>query len=333
MFINLNNITIKLYNDSKQFTEDDIQYFQKYVEESKIINNKNNFLKLNNKIFGFDEKINFENYDFSDRFFNIKIIMALLEIFNLTSLDTYEIYNFFCKNKKKYNIWKYLNSSEYINDSSLEYDNFVIIRLCITYSWKECLYDLLNQCLKKNRVYKIYIWLDIFCVNQFNSEIKMKGLNKIKNIYYIADIYNISSMEAFNRYWCCYEMSLNKKANDIIILNKNEIIKDKINNEELKEIFNEIFKNDKLFCENNKEIEKYVIEFKNNEKLKKNKFSLKNVNITRIEDKDYINNKILERYKTISEYEKRIDIYIKLIIYRDDMSYGYLANKIMNYNI
>lgn len=207
MLINVNNITINLYNDSNKFTDDDIQYFIKYIEKTKIINNKNNFLKLDN------------------------------EIFNLTSLNTYEICDFFYKNKKKYNIWKYLNNSEYVNDSSLEYDNFVIIRLCITYSWEECLYDLLDMCLKKNRVYKIYIWIDVFCVNQFNNKIKMKGLNKIKNIYYIADIYNISSIKALGRYWCCYEMSLNKKANDIIILNNKGIIKENMQNEELKKNF------------------------------------------------------------------------------------------------
>lgn len=328
-----NNINIKLYNESKKFTKYDINYFQKYIKQTKIINNKFNFLKLNNEMFEFDEKINFSNYDFSKRFFNIKVIMSLLEIFDLTTLNTYQIKDFFYKNKEIYNIWKYLNDSEYINyNISSDYDEFVITRLCISYSWKECLYELLEYCLKQNRVYRIYIWIDVFCVNQFNDDIKTKGLEKIKDVYYIADIYNISSIEAFSRYWCCYEMSLNKIATDSIILNKKNIIKNIEHDNELKNIFNRMFKNDLLFCdENDEKIKKYIIEFQNNLKIKENIFSLTNVNITNIQDKDYINNKILEKYKTIEEYEKRIDIYIKLITYRDDMSYGYLANKIMNF--
>lgn len=323
---------IKLSNDGK-FTKEEEQYFTEYIKETEIISNKNNneFLNFNYKMINFDKNdiIKYNNYDFSNRFINIKVIISLLEIFKLTSLNTYKIFDFFNKNKEKYNIWKYIDNTEYVHcNLSLDYDNFVITRICLSYSWKECLYDLLVQCLN-SRIYKMFMWIDIFCVNQFNDEIKIKGLNNIDNAYYICDIYNISSLDAFDRYWCCYEMSLEKKAMDSFILNKNKLIKINTHEQKLKEIFKQIFNDNTLYSNNNNnKIEGYISNFQNI--FKENKFLLKDAKITKSEDKKYITDRILKRYKIIEEYEKRINIYIKLITYRDDMSYSYLANKIMN---
>lgn len=335
MDIKFNNFSINLSNNA-EFTENDKQYFIEYIKKTKIILNKNNseLVNLNYKMINFDKNdtIKYNNYDFSNRFLNIKVIISLLEIFKLTSLNTYKILDFFKENIEKYNIWKYLDNTEYISSNLLEnYDIFVISRICLSYSWQECLYDLLVQCLN-NKTYKIFIWIDIFCINQFSDEIKAKGLNNIEHAYYISDIYNISSMEAFDRYWCCYEMSLEKKATDSIILNKNKLIKiDDVHNQKLKKIFNKTFNNNTLFDNNNNDnISKYILNFQNVNEFKENKFLLKNAKITKPEDKKYITNKILKRYKIIEEYEKRLNIYIKLIIYRDDMTYSYLANKIMN---
>lgn len=140
MNINLNEINIQLSNDSDDFKGNNKQYCIDYINNTYIIQNKGNFSKLNNKMFKFDETINFYNYDFSDRFFNINVIISLLKIFNLTTSNTYEIYKFFDDNKEKYNIWKYLNNAEYIYcNTPSEYDLFVIFRVCLSYSWKECL--------------------------------------------------------------------------------------------------------------------------------------------------------------------------------------------------
>lgn len=330
MNINFNEIVIYLSDETDNFTENDKKYFHKYIETTKIINNMANSLKLNDKIFEFDEKINYNNYDFSDRFLNLRSIISLLEIFNLTTLNTYEICNFFYENKMKYNIWKYLNITEYVTYDSLDYDDFVLIRVCISYSWKECLYDLLKKCLNKSRSYKIFIWIDLFCVNQFNEKIKKKGLDKIDNVYGISDIYSISSLDAFKRYWRCYEMSLKKDFIDGGLINKADI---KMNiNLKLKENFNKVFNNDNILLYNDdNKIKEYVLEFNKIKEFKKNNFELKKADITYEKDKKFIENKILEKYKSIEEYENRINIYIYLIMYRDDMSYSYLANKIMNY--
>lgn len=332
MEINFDKIDVQLSNNSSDFNEKDKEYFINYIEKCKIINNKGNFLKLRNEMFTFDNILNYKNYDFSERFINLNVIISLLEIFNLTYLNTYKIYEFLNENKEKYNIWKYINSAEYIHyNSPCNYNKLAIVRLCLSYSWQECLYELLQKCLNKNRTYKTFIWIDIFCVNQFNNKIKNKSLNKINDVYYVADIYNISSLDAFGRYWCCYEMSLEKKATDTILINKKELSKKIIY--ELKNIFNNIFGKSMLYDENNKEnnekIQEYILEFQKKEEFKKNKFSLKNVDITKPEDKIFINSNILNRYKTMKEFENRINIYIYLIKYRDNVEYGYLANQIM----
>lgn len=330
MEVNFNEIVVNLSNEFNGFIQYNKQSFCKYIEHCEIINNKGKSSILNNKMFEFDEKINFNNYDFSERFLNLKVIISLLEIFNLTSLNTYKIKDFFDKNRFKYNIWKYLNNTEYINFDSLKYKKKYIIRMCISYSWEECLYELLKKSLDKSSSYKIFIWVDLFCVNQFNDKIKMKGLNNIDYAYSISDIYNISSIKAFNRYWCCYEMSIEKRAIDGILINKLQFdIKKKIN-QKLKEIFSEIFK-DKLSYLNNKDkIKEFILIFQNSDEFNKHKFSLKNANISINKDKEYIDEKILKKYKTIEEYENRINVYMYLILYRDDITYFYLANNIMN---
>lgn len=328
--VNFNGIILYLSNE--RINNNNKEYFCNYIEDCKIIINKGNYTKLNNKMFKFDDEINYNNYDFSDRFINIKIIISLLEIFDLTKLNTHNIHDFFNNNKKKYNIWKYLSESEYINcNVPSNYDKLVILRICLTYSWEECLYDLLNNCLNNNKNYKTFIWIDIFCVNQFNQDIKMKGLNNIDKAYYIADIYNISSLKAFERYWCFYEMSLNKKSKDGFILNETNLVKsDKIANI-IKKIIDNIFNNNNNFDSDNNIIYKYMLEFQKIKEFKKNKFSLKNAKIKYNKDKYFIESKIINKYNTIEEYEKRLNMYIYLMIYRDDMKHLYLANKIMNF--
>lgn len=331
MDINFNKI-IFLSNDIN-ITENDKKYIYDHIKEkeNKLIYNKGQFLKLNREMFEFNKEINFENYDFSERFLNIKNIISLLEIFNLTSSNTYEIHNFFHKNRTRYNIWKYLNNSEYVNCNLSEYNTLVFSRICISYSWNECLYSILKECLNKNRTYKLFIWIDIFCVNQFNEKIKKKGLDKIDDVYHIADFYVISSSKAFERYWCCYEMSLKKNSIDIILLDTKELSKSKINMSILEKLFNNIFDNNIiLFNKDNIRIYKYISEFQKIKEFEKNKFSLKNAKISYDSDKKIIEDKIIKKYSTIEEYEKRINIYIYLITYRDNVSYGYLANKIMN---
>lgn len=166
------------------------------------MNINNNIINIINKKYIADGKQYIENCN---------IIYNKMEEHTFIKLDTH-IFDFFKENKLKYNIWKLLNISEYIHyNESFQYDKRFIIRLCLSYSWKECLYDLLIKCLNNSDSYKTFIWIDIFCVNQFNDYIKNKGLNRINDIYYVADIYDISSLEAFKRYWCCYEMSLKKK--------------------------------------------------------------------------------------------------------------------------
>lgn len=244
-------INIKLYNDSNIFSGDNKIKINKYIDDIDIIYNRKEKLKLNYEIIKFDNNINYNNYDFSDRFININVIIYLLEFFYLKTLNTYNIYEFFKKNKMKYNIWSYLYSSEYISyDIKPIYDKFAILRLCLSYSWKECLYDLLKRCLDVNRCYKTFIWIDIFCVNQFNEKIKQKGLNKIEDIYHIADVYNISSFDAFKRYWCCYEMSLKKKSIDGTIINYNDDIDPKIENI-LNNLFDNVFNNTELLYNGN----------------------------------------------------------------------------------
>lgn len=78
-------------------------------------------------------------------------------------------------------------------------------------------------------------------------------------------------------------------------------------------------------------IYEFILEFYKTDEFNKNKFSLKNADVKYINDKNYIENEILNKYKTIEEYEKRINIYIYLILYRNDLKYVYLANKIMNF--
>lgn len=329
MDIKINNI-ICLSNEINGITENDKKYIYEHIKENKLIYNKGQFLKLNYEMFEFDNEINFENYDFSERFLNIKSIISLLEIFNLTSSNTYEICDFFYRNGIKYNIWKYLNNTEYVTCDLSEYNTFVFSRICISYSWNECLYIILKECLNKTRTYKLFIWIDIFCVNQFNEKIKKKGLDKIDDVYHIADFYIISSSKAFERYWCCYEMSLKKKSIDIILINK-ELSKSKIIMNILEKLFENIFDNNNiLFNKDNIRIYKYILEFQKINELMENKFSLKNAKISYDNDKKIIEDKIIKKYGTIEEYEKRINIYFYLITYRDNVSYGYLANRIMD---
>lgn len=74
-----------------------------------------------------------------------------------------------------------------------------------------------------------------------------------------------------------------------------------------------------------------MLEFQKIKEFKKNKFSLKNAKIKYNKDKYFIESKIINKYNTIEEYEKRLNMYIYLMIYRDDMKHLYLANKIMNF--
>lgn len=239
------NVNIELSNNSINFREKNRDNFVDYINNLGIIFNQGSFSILNDKMFEFNKNLNFNNYDFSERFLNLRVIMSLLKIFNLTNKNTYEIFEFFDNNKQKYNIWKYLNDTEYIHcDAKSNYNKSAIIRICLSYSWKECLYNLLNEILNKScKNFKVFIWIDIFCVNQFNEKIKKKGLDKIKNVYYIADIYIISSLKAFSRYWCCYEMSLEKKAIDGILISRDDFYRSDIHKQKLDEIFNKIFIN------------------------------------------------------------------------------------------
>lgn len=327
-------ISIKLFNENDDFSGECGTQCNDYIDKINIIVNKNNNLKLNYKMVKMIEDkdvINYNNYDFSDKFINIKVIISLLEFFNLTKFNTHEIYEFFKNNKKKYNIWKYIYNSEHIHcQTSSNYEKFVILRNCLSYSWEECLYDLLKECLNNNRCYKTFIWLDIFCVNQFNEKIKSEGLNNIDHAYHIADVYNISSFLAFERYWCCYEMSLKKKSIDGTIINCNNDLNTKITNV-LNNLFNSVFNNSELlYNENcNKYIYKYILEFQKIKEFDENRFNLENAKITYDKDKYFIQEKIINRYGTIYEYEKRMNIYIYLIKYRDDRKYVYLANRIM----
>lgn len=326
-------INIKLYNENDVFSGKCGERCINYINNINIIGNKNNNLKLNYNMIKTINKdiINYNNYDFSDKFINIKVIISLLEFFNLTNFSAHKIHKFFDDNKEKYNIWKYLNNSEYIKcNIPSNYEKFVILRICLSYSWEECLYDLLKECLNNNRCYKTFIWIDIFCVNQFNEKMKLKGLNNIDYAYHMADIYNISSEAAFGRYWCCYEMSIKKKSIDGIIINNNDNLNPDISNI-LSNIFNNIFNDINLLYKEDckKYIYKYILEFQKIKEFEKNKFSLKKAKIKYDKDKIFIENKIIKKYCTLKEYEKRMNIYIYLITYRDDMKYVYLANRIM----
>lgn len=328
-------INIKLFSENIFFSGEYLEQCINYTNNISVIINKNNDLKLNYKMINFENNdlIKYDNYDFSERFLNLKVIISLLEFFDLKKFSTYEIYNFFNNNKEKYNIWKYLYNIEYIHyKTPSNYKINFILRICLSYSWEECLYDLLKRCLNVNNAsYKIFIWIDIFCVNQFNNDIKLKGLDKIDNVYYIADIYNISSLKAFERYWCCYEMSLKKKAIDGIFLDINGSYKINKYSVKLKELFDNVFYNNILLYKDkeNSNIYKYISEFQKIKDFEENKFSLEKAKITIDTDKIFIEERIKKRYRTIEEYEKRMNIYIYLIKYRDDMKYVYLANRIM----
>ena len=78
-----------------------------------------------------------------------------------------------------------------------------------------------------------------------------------------------------------------------------------------------------------KYIYKYILEFQKIKEFDKNKFSLKNAKITYDSDKKIIENRIIESYGPIQEFEKRMNIYIYLVKYRDDTKFVYLANRIM----
>lgn len=323
--IDFNKVNIKLSEDDIFFEDKD--ELNNYIDKIDIINNKGNFQTLSKELFKYDDNINYNSYNFSDRFFNINVLIVLLEIFNLTDKNTYKIYDFFKDNKDIYNIWNFLNKSEYISYKvmSKDYKKICIMRVCLSYSWNECLYNLLKKCLNNNRCYKTFIWIDIFCVNQFNEEIKLKGLKNIDSVYSIADVYNISSLNAFERYWCCYEMSIKKESVDGILLYniKNSDIKIKL----LKSLFEDIFKN--ILDNDSIKIYEFINKFQEIKEFNRKKFSLTNSKITYNSDKIIIENKIKEKYGTLGEYEKRMNIYIYLIKYRDDMKYVYLANRIM----
>lgn len=81
---------------------------------------------------------------------------------------------------------------------------------------------------------------------------------------------------------------------------------------------------------NKKDVSKFIKEFLKAEEFKNNFFYISKAEITRKEDKVFIEKNIIDKYKTFKEYEKKVNIYIYLMIYRYDVKYGKLANYIMS---
>jgi len=221
--------------------------------------------------------------------------------------------------------------SEWIQDYKWSYDCYEKsgrhrnVFHVLTYSWAENLYDIIRFiCYETDnstdiipQPYHHYVWIDIINIDQNNNT--SNALNSLRDIYKVSTSYIISSEKAFSRYWCCFELSIVKKAE-----NQYFTCKPSSMNENIYERILNVVTQNKGFLKEMVQMENYLSVISAVENLKKNSltkkfihdlcqfnfFDINNAGITLESDKVYINKSILEVFKSLEDYDNFIELTI-----------------------
>lgn len=307
---NLNKQNLKIfYEISKIKYAKNKKPNMKYIYDW-IIEAQNNNINI--------EESNLENTDLSKYCLNISQVCSFLIKYKLTGSNTYQILEFMKKHKKEINLMKEFSYRSLLNNENLENfdttgrEKYKNGYLCLSYSWKENLYCLLNEINGYS-----FIWIDIFCVNQLDEKLKQKGLDQIEYAYSNCLIYFMTK-ESLKRYWCTYELSVfKKKMIEFHMINKTYI---ETNND-----FNKIYLKfiEKMEYFNDKHL-KYKTRISIMRKFYfkaikyldfKEKFVLKEAKITFENDREYIEKEILKKYKKLKHFELEMNCLLIIIIF------------------
>jgi len=147
----------------------------------------------------------------------------------------------------------------------------------------------------------------------------------IEKAYGTCDIYFISSMKALRRYWCIFEISLSKTAPIVYYTSAMETT---VKDDYVSNLHNQMFGRygaqstvkDKLALlsgyHNEPKFKTYMTAIESYQNFNRY-FNLKDLRITKPEDKEYINGEILKRFKTLEEYESDMNVFLYILLNSD----------------
>ena len=273
--------------------------------------------------------------DLSDYYISLDYIMKYLEEHNLTEKNSYEILDYLTEQKLNPNI-------QFVQDTSLEKikigdptDPFKTPSVALTYSWGEVLYTILKyiRYILSDHNRQTKIWIDVFVVNQFDTEKNSYGLTNIERAYSSCDYYYISSHAALERYWCCFELSLAKRARDTSIVVSSS---DGWSTGDLMYIEKKYKKHfgsgEKADTAKKPHLVKKMIDDLYALEDYRNVFTLQNAKIKFEKDKKFINDCIIKQYGSLEVYEKTVNLIILIVkFFVKDSRYGILIREIIKY--
>jgi len=270
--------------------------------------------------------------DLSAYFIDMGYIAKYLEDHNLTDKTSYDVLNYLSENKLNPNITFYQDSALEKVAFETHTSMYQKPKICLTYSWGEKLYPILDRLRKDLQDRKPLIWLDVFSVNQFDKDKKNYGLTNIQPAYSSCHFYYVSSFAALERYWCCFELSISKVAIENILLDQSN----SPYSHESREFFLALFKkyfddfdSQKMPPNRREYIQPFIDELTASPHYTK-AFSLKNAKISFESDRMFINEQIRKKFQQIEDYQTMVNILIFVSACRTGAQHGMLVKEINN---
>lgn len=206
---------------------------------------------------------------------------------SLLSID--KLYDYILTKNKSCNIYEFIKQ-DYERLFFIDYQ-FTIFNsnfISISYSWSSNIKDLITSLMVFSKKVNInYLWMDAFCIDQYDIKSRKAGLKAINYVYQKATYHLCINLRSLERLWCQYELAMrqNVKPNSTMF----------------------------LFSDNEKEL---ILKNNINELIRIYNFSFNNCYTTFTEDREYIENEINSHFKSVDIFDKQFKSNYMGAIYR-----------------